>query len=248
MPRSASPPRADRRLALPVRFPSLHREPPPTLPGVTGQVRLDPSTRALLARLRPGDIALLDEVDLDHVTAETLVRARRGGGQHRPEHQRALPGAGAPSLVEAGIPLLDAVGTDVVGRVSDGDVVRLDGRELLIGHRVIAEGTLQDADSVAAATATAPAGPAGPARGVRGLDARLPGDRARPAARRRRDPRDRHRAGRPPRARRVAGPSRRAGPGRPPALDPRAAPGPGRGRRGCRRPAGRRLPTRPRGR
>ena len=122
-------------------------------------MRLDPSTRAVLARIRPGDIALLDEVDLDHVTAETLVRAGAGAVVNvAPSISGRYPALGAARLVEAGIPLLDAVGTDVVGRISDGDVVRLDGRELFVGHRVIAAGTLQDADSVAAATATATAG------------------------------------------------------------------------------------------
>jgi uncharacterized membrane-anchored protein len=142
-----------------MRFPLTHREPPPALPGTSGQVRLDPSTRALLGRLRPGDIALVDEVDLDLVTAETLVRAEAGAVINiAPSISGRYPARGAQCLVEAGIPLVDAVGTDVVGRVSDGDVVRLDGHELFLGRRVIAEGTLQDADSVAAATATAQAG------------------------------------------------------------------------------------------
>lgn len=142
-----------------MRFPLLHREPPPTLPGVTGQVRLDPSTRAVLGRVRPGDVALLDAADLDLVTAEALVRAEVGAVVNiAPSITGRYPALGAKHLVEAGVPLVDDVGRDVVGRVTDGDVVRLDGRELFIGHRVVAAGTVQDADSVASALEAAQLG------------------------------------------------------------------------------------------
>lgn len=126
---------------------------------MTGQVRLDPSTRAVLARVRPGDIAVIDAIDLDQVTAEGLVRAKAGAVVNvAPSISGRYPALGAKVLVEAGVPLVDDVGTTVVGRLTDGDVVRLDGRELLIGHRVVAEGTVQDAESVAAATAQAQQG------------------------------------------------------------------------------------------
>jgi uncharacterized membrane-anchored protein len=40
---------------------------------VQGTVRVDRRTSSLLARLRPGDIAVLDHLDLDRRTAEQLV-------------------------------------------------------------------------------------------------------------------------------------------------------------------------------
>ncbi|HYN75689.1 MAG TPA: putative cytokinetic ring protein SteA [Candidatus Limnocylindria bacterium] len=142
-----------------MRLPSRRREPEPAPMGVTGQVRLDPSTRALLRRVKPGDIALVDEVDLDQVTAESLARSGVGGVVNiAPSISGRYPALGAAVLVEAGIPLVDDVGHDVVGRVTDGDVVRLHGRELLVGQRVVAEGVVQSAELVGAASALARSG------------------------------------------------------------------------------------------
>jgi uncharacterized membrane-anchored protein len=132
-----------------MRFPLIHREPPDQLPGIIGQVRLGPSTREVLHRLNPGDIAVLDAVDLDLVTAEAVVTARAGAVVNLAQSiSGRYPALGARRLMEAGLPLLDDVGRDVVGRVNDGDVVRLNGRELLVGSRVVAEGELQTAESV----------------------------------------------------------------------------------------------------
>jgi len=46
------------------------------LSGVSGVARLDRRTTRLAGRLNPGDIAVIDHVDLDRVTAELLVAAR----------------------------------------------------------------------------------------------------------------------------------------------------------------------------
>ncbi len=43
------------------------------LPGVTGTVRLDRRTASLVRRLRAGDVAVVDHLDLDRATAEALV-------------------------------------------------------------------------------------------------------------------------------------------------------------------------------
>ena len=45
-------------------------------PGVMGAARLDRRTKRLTKRLNPGDIAIIDHVDLDRVGAEALVGAR----------------------------------------------------------------------------------------------------------------------------------------------------------------------------
>ncbi len=142
-----------------MRFPSFHRATAATKPGVTGRVRVDPSTRDLLRRLRPGDIAVVDAIDLDLVTAEALI----AGGSAAvinlaPSVSGRYPALGAQRIVAEGIPLVDAMGRDVVGRLTDGDVVRLDGGELLIGQRLIGEGEVQTADSVAASMGAAHAG------------------------------------------------------------------------------------------
>ena len=45
-------------------------------PSLSGVARVDRRTKALIARLQPGDIAVIDHEDLDRVAAETLVGAR----------------------------------------------------------------------------------------------------------------------------------------------------------------------------
>ena len=55
------------------------RRRPEVLPGVSGVARLDRRTPGWPTRLNPGDIAVIDHVDLDRVTAEALVAAKPGG-------------------------------------------------------------------------------------------------------------------------------------------------------------------------
>ena len=60
-------------------------------PGVAGTARLDRRTKNLTKRLRPGDIAVIDHVDIDRVSADALVGCKVGrGGQRRAEHLRPL--------------------------------------------------------------------------------------------------------------------------------------------------------------
>jgi len=56
---------------------SLRRRPrPPEPPGIVGVARVDRRTKNLTKRLRPGDIAVIDHLDLDRVAAEALVACR----------------------------------------------------------------------------------------------------------------------------------------------------------------------------
>lgn len=45
------------------------------LPGLVGTARVERRTRVLLSRLRPGDLAVIDHLDLDRATAQALVDA-----------------------------------------------------------------------------------------------------------------------------------------------------------------------------
>src|SRR3712207_9140826 len=49
-----------------------------TAPGVIGTARLDRRTKNLTKRLRPGDIAVIDHVDIDRVSADSLVACKVG--------------------------------------------------------------------------------------------------------------------------------------------------------------------------
>ena len=128
-------------------------------PGLTGTVRLDRRTKNLTKRLRPGDIALIDHVDIDRVSADSLVAGKVGAVVNAaPSISGRYPNLGPGILVDAGIPLLDGVGKEAFARLKEGAVGRVEGNRLFVGDEVVAEGVRQDTDSVAAAMAEARTG------------------------------------------------------------------------------------------
>jgi uncharacterized membrane-anchored protein len=130
------------------------------LPGTVGVARLDRRTKNLTKRLRPGEIAIIDHVDIDRVSADALVTCKVAAVVNAaPSTSGRYPNLGPEILLTAGIPLLDGVGDTVFGELKDGDVVRLDGDTLYDAQeRVLAVGTEQDAESIGAAMAEARAG------------------------------------------------------------------------------------------
>ena len=130
-----------------------------SLPGVVGVARLDRRTKHLTQRLRPGEIAVIDHVDIDRVSADALVACRVAGVVNAaPSTSGRYPNLGPEILLAAGIPLLDRVGDAVFGEVREGDEVRLHGDVLCVGDRVVARGVAQDESSIAAAMTEARAG------------------------------------------------------------------------------------------
>lgn len=111
---------------------------------------MDARTKRLTKRLRPGDIAVIDHSDLDRVAAEALVECQPLAVLNAaPSVSGRYPNLGPGILVEAGIPLLDDLGPDVM-RLKDGQEVQVHGAEVRSadGTRLLAEGELQDHDSV----------------------------------------------------------------------------------------------------
>jgi len=138
----------------PVRIPVLRRRSSADLPGVSGVVRVDRRTKNLTRRLRPGEIAVIDHVDLDRVSAEALVACGAGAVVNvRPSVSGRYPNLGPEILVQAGIPLLDAVGTDLLSQVHEGERLRVDGnvvyRDTPTDSVAVAEGQLQTQFTVA---------------------------------------------------------------------------------------------------
>jgi uncharacterized membrane-anchored protein len=122
--------------------------------GVTGTARTDRRTTALLPRLRSGDVAVLDHVDLDGPTAEALVEAGVVAVVNRsPMISGRFPNRGPQLLVDAGIPMVDLAhgldGRDLLAAVADGRPVQVRGGSLLFGDQVVAEGRALSAEDVA---------------------------------------------------------------------------------------------------
>src|SRR5207247_2071354 len=101
----------------------------PAAPGPAGlsrPVRVDRRTKHLVKRLKPGDVAVIDHLDVDRVAAETLVERRPVAVVNAAQSiSGRYPNAGPAILVEAGIPLLDAAGQAVFD-LREGDEVRID--------------------------------------------------------------------------------------------------------------------------
>jgi uncharacterized membrane-anchored protein len=129
------------------------------LPGVRAVARLDRRTKKLTKRLQPGEVAVIDHVDLDRVSAEALVSCQVGAVVNvAPSISGRYPNLGPQILLEAGIPLVDDVGPEIFTRLAEGDVVRVNGGVVQRGDEVIAKGTEQTAETVEAALADAKAG------------------------------------------------------------------------------------------
>ncbi|WP_224391305.1 putative cytokinetic ring protein SteA [Pseudonocardia sp. ICBG1293] len=127
----------------------LHRS-RPELPGLTGPARADRRIEAVLRRLRPGDIAVIDQVDLDRATADALVVARVAAVVNAaPSISGRFPNLGPQVLVEAGVPLVDDCGPDTLRAVKDGIRVRLHDGVLYTGEQPLCEGREQTEDTVA---------------------------------------------------------------------------------------------------
>lgn len=120
---------------------------------IAGPVRLDRRTKRLVKRLRPGDVAVIDHADIDRVAAESLVERRPAAVVNAsPSITGRYATIGPTILVEAGIPLLDAAGPDVMD-LREGVWARLDEAGVCRQRgQVVAEGMWLSAADVAKRT------------------------------------------------------------------------------------------------
>ncbi|WP_432942287.1 putative cytokinetic ring protein SteA [Kribbella sp. CA-253562] len=133
-----------------MKLPSLRRARPTELPGIAGVVRLDRRTKNLTKRLKPGEIAVIDHVDLDRVSAEALVDCQVAAVVNVADSiSGRYPNLGPEILVEAGVPLVDGVGREIFSVLHEGERVRLHDGVLYRGEEVVAKGVTQDSQSVA---------------------------------------------------------------------------------------------------
>jgi uncharacterized membrane-anchored protein len=100
-------------------------EPLPPAP-VGGPVRPGRRTKLLVKHLVPGDIALIDHLDIDRVSAEELIAAEVTAVVNcRPSSSGTYPNLGPLLLVEAGIALIDMPDDRLFDLLSDGDPIVL---------------------------------------------------------------------------------------------------------------------------
>lgn len=139
-----------------MRLPTLRRvrtsEPGP----LSGVARLDRRTKRLTGRLRPGEIAVIDHVDLDRVAADSLVASGVTAVLNvKPSISGRYPNLGPEVLVQGGVVLVDNLGEEIFAGLREGQVVSIEGDQVLLDGAPVATGTRQDAESVAKAMADA---------------------------------------------------------------------------------------------
>src|SRR5690606_38260107 len=136
----------------------LHRS-RPALPGLSGVARVDRRTDGLLRRIKAGEIAVIDHVDLDRATAEALLSAQVAAGVNAaPSSSGRYPNLGPEVLVAAGILLVDDVGDEALRVIKDGSKIRIHEGVIYAGELELAKGVEQTVDSVADAMVEAKSG------------------------------------------------------------------------------------------
>lgn len=120
--------------------------------GTEGTLRVDSRSSRLVPRLARGDIAVLDQVDLDGGTAQVLLdRGVAAVVNAAPSSSGRYPNLGPALLVAAGVPLVDDVGPGVLTVLRDGTRGRVDGDTVWVDETQVARGMRQDVESVALA-------------------------------------------------------------------------------------------------
>src|SRR6202008_4040873 len=95
-------------------------------PGITGTARVDRDIDRLLRRVGFGDVAVIDALDLDRITADALVEAGVSAVINAsPSISGRYPNLGPEVLVVNGVMLIDDTGPDVFKKVKEGARIRL---------------------------------------------------------------------------------------------------------------------------
>jgi uncharacterized membrane-anchored protein len=108
---------------------------------VVGPVRLGKRTKDLVKRLELGEIAIIDHADLDRIAAEDLavsgVVAVINVASFSTDR---YPNIGPLILARAGVVLVESTGSRLFETLSNGDVVELEGGDILLSGQPIAAG------------------------------------------------------------------------------------------------------------
>ncbi|MEV4182559.1 putative cytokinetic ring protein SteA [Streptosporangium canum] len=137
----------------------LRRRKVTDLPGVTAVARIDRRTKGLTKRLRPGEIAIIDHVDVDRVSAEALVACGAASVVNVAAGiSGRYPNLGPQIIVEAGVPFVDNASPELFERVKDGDLVRVHEGAVYLQDELVGKGEVQTAEAVEAAMVEARAG------------------------------------------------------------------------------------------
>ncbi|KAA1372521.1 putative cytokinetic ring protein SteA [Aeromicrobium fastidiosum] len=122
---------------------------PPDAKGVVGTIRLARRDNDLAALLE-GEVAVVEQPDLDARQAKALIDRRVAAVLNvaRSTSGRA-PNTGPQLLSQAGIVLIDVTSEDTWARLKNGDLVRVEGGQVFRDEVLVASGIELDAERIA---------------------------------------------------------------------------------------------------
>jgi uncharacterized membrane-anchored protein len=101
---------------------------------IVGTARLGARTKHLVKRLQPGDIAVINHVNVDRIAAEELIACGVAAVVNAaPSSDGKYPNAGPIMLARAGIRLVDAPDAPVFDSLRDGQQLTIDGDGTVFG-------------------------------------------------------------------------------------------------------------------
>jgi uncharacterized membrane-anchored protein len=108
---------------------------------IEGTARLGRRTKHLVKRLRPGDVAVIDHLNIDRIAAEELIASGVRAVVNASESSNGrYPNAGPLMLAHAGVHLIDAPGEELFERLSDGDPLTIEGGSVSVAGELVLHG------------------------------------------------------------------------------------------------------------
>ena len=118
---------------------------------IHGTVRLGRRTKDLVKRLRPGDVAVIDHVNIDRIAAEELIAGGVGAVVNAAQSSDGrYPNAGPLLLVRSGVVLIDAVDVDPFELLDDGAEVSIAAGAVSRGGHEVMRGAVLGVDELEA--------------------------------------------------------------------------------------------------
>ncbi len=124
--------------------------------GPAGRARVGKRTKDLIKRIEPGEIAVIDHADLDRVAADGLVAAGVAAVVNaKCSVTGRYPNQGPLRVLDAGIPLVDEVGTELLDELDDGEVITVAEGDICVDGKVVASGRRRERAELEAVIAEA---------------------------------------------------------------------------------------------
>jgi uncharacterized membrane-anchored protein len=114
-----------------------------------GIARYDRRTKDLVKRILPGEIAIINHVDLDEVAAESLVAAKAKVVINVTESiSGRYPNLGPSTLSRAGVQIIDNVGLEFLDKIYEGIQIEIIDNSIYHNDNLLAQGQVLDAQTI----------------------------------------------------------------------------------------------------